>query len=479
MIEAHGAERAIISILIKNPDLFFSIDDVLTEADFVNSGAARIFGVIKSLILSDKDVKLDANLIFAEAERQNVEDFMEATLNGELVDVLANTPVNPSNLNKYVADIKQASVKRALINVCSDMADQISEYTGPSIDLRNMVENEVLNALRHLDDGGDDIINLSTDFEDVINAYADLNGILGIDIGLPRWQEDIGGIRNGTITGIFASTKVGKSQFSMWAAYKTAIEHRLPILYLDTELQARQQQMRLCGIISGIAYNIIEKGTWKGNKEQLAKIQAAFKKVKDAPIFYKNIAGRSVNHVIPTIRKFVYKQMGGVHKGDTPRGLVVYDYIKLMDATDMAAKLQEYQLIGLLMSSLHDCAAHMNIPILALGQLNKMGDIGIRRIVENVDSATILRPKTPDEIREDGAMRGTHVLETKWSRNGPGHGFNEWVNVHFDKSCGNFREDKRNSEVVTQVKRVKETLIGSDTEKLADVRQDSYEEEDS
>jgi replicative DNA helicase len=478
MIEAHGAERAVISILIKNPDLLFTINDVLSEADFVNSGAGRIFAVLKSLILSDKDVKIDQNIIFAEAERMKLDDFMLATLDGELVDALANTHVNATNLPRYVADIKQAGVKRALVNVCGDLSDKIVEYTGPSIDLRNLVENEVLNALRHLDDGGDDIVNLSTDFEDVINAYAELNGVLGIDIGLPRWQEDIGGIRNGTITGIFASTKVGKSQFSMWAAYKTAIEQRLPILYLDTELQARQQQMRLCGIISQIAYNVIEKGTWKSNKEQLAKIQAAFQKVKNAPIFYKNIAGRSVNHVIPTIRKFVYKQMGGVHKGDTPRGLVVYDYIKLMDATDMAAKLQEYQLIGLLMSALHDCAAHMNIPILALGQLNKVGDIGIRRIVENVDSATILRPKTPDEIREDGLLRGSHVLETKWSRNGPGHGYNEWVNVHFDKSCGNFREDKRNSEVVTVVKKLKQQLVGSDTEKLADIRQEYGEEED-
>lgn len=477
MIEAHGAERAVLSILIKNPDLFFTVNDVLTEADFVNTGAAKIFSIVRDLILSDKDIKLDASIIFAEAERQNLDDFLAVTLGGELLEAITSAHVSESNLNKYVADIKQASVKRALINTCSDIIDNISEFAGSSIDLRNMVENSILDSLRHLDDGKDEIVNLSDDFEDVINAYADLNGVIGVNIGFPRWQDDVGQIRNGTITGIFASTKVGKSQFSMWSAYRTAIVDRLPVLYLDTELQARQQQMRLCGIISGIPYNVIESGEWKRNKEQIARIKAAFEMVKGAPIFYKNIAGKSVHHVIPTIRKFVYKQLGGVHPGDTPRGLVVYDYIKLMDSTDMAAKLQEYQLIGLLMSSLHDCAAHLNIPIMALGQLNKVGDIGIRRIVENVDSATILRPKTVEEIQEDGIARGTHVLETKWSRNGPGHGHQEWVNVHFDRSCGNFREDKRNSEVVTIVKKLKQELMDSDTEKLADIRQDYGEEE--
>src|SRR5690606_38193423 len=147
---------------------------------------------------------------------------------------------------------------------------------------------------------------------------------------------------------------------------------------------------------------------------------------------------------------------------------------KLMDSNDVD-RLQEYQLIGLLMSSLHDCAAHMNIPILALGQLNKQEDIGIRRIVENVDSATILRPKKPEEIQQDGIQRGTHVLETRWSRNGPGHGYNEWVNIHFDKSCGNFREDKRNSEVITVVSRLKNEVSGDETERFADIRQDPNE----
>lgn len=469
-IEAHSAERAILSILIKNPSSFFSINDVLTKADFVNTGSAMVFDIVKDLILANPDVKIDQQVIFAEAERKNIDGFFQHTLNGELVDALISTHVNSSNLSKYVADVKRASIKRALINLCSDLADEIAEHAGGSMDLRNMVETRVLDSLRHLDTGNDDIIDLSSDFEDVINTYADRNGVLGIDIGFPRWQSDIGHIRNGTITGIFASTKVGKSQFSMWSAYKAAIEQRIPVLYLDTELQARQQQMRLCGIISKIPYSIIESGEWKSQKNLVERIKLAFQKVKGAPIFYRNIAGQSVQNVIPTIRKFVYKHMGGVKGGDEPRGLVIYDYIKLMDSNDVD-RLQEYQLIGLLMSSLHDCAAHMNIPILALGQLNKQEDIGIRRIVENVDSATILRPKKPEEIQQDGIQRGTHVLETRWSRNGPGHGYNEWVNIHFDKSCGNFREDKRNSEVVTVVTKLRDAVVDDDTERFADIRQ--------
>jgi hypothetical protein len=177
--------------------------------------------------------------------------------------------------------------------------------------------------------------------------------------------------------------------------------------------------------------------------------------------------------VIPTIRKFVYQYLGGKVIGDEPKGLIVYDYIKLMDSSDLK-NIQEYQLIGLMLSGLHDCAAKLNVPILALGQLNKQEDIGIHRIVHNIDSGTILRPKRREEIEEDGPARGNYALEVKYCRHGPGHGFNEWINVFFDKSCGKFKEDKRNGDVVTAVSILRDYASGGEKPigRLADVAHD-------
>jgi replicative DNA helicase len=467
-IEAHAAERAILSILIKEPDRFFTINDILLPGDFVNTGSALIYEIIKDLIVAEKSVKLDKHIIIATAEQKNVDGFYHHTLNGELIDAIVEQNINANNFVKFVAAVKQASLKRALINKCEDLKDDIELWDGKTIDMRNMVETSILDSLKALDTGEDEVQCLADNFEETINNYADLEGDMGIDIGLRRWQRDVGYIRNGAITGIFASTKVGKSQLSMWSAFQAAVIQRKPVLYLDTELQLRQQQMRLCGIMTGIPYNIIESGKWKGDREQIAKVKEAFAVIRDAPIYYKNIAGRSVHSVIPLIRKFVYKNLGGPIIGDEGKGLVIYDYIKLMDSTDVD-RLQEYQLIGLLMSSLHDCAAHLNIPIMALGQLNKQEDIGIRRIVENVDSATILRPKKLEELQEDGPSRGTHVLEARFARNGCGHSYNEWVNVHFDKSCGQFKEDKRNSEIVTVVKKLKESLQQEATTNIGNI----------
>jgi replicative DNA helicase len=464
-----GAERAVLSIIMRNPDLYFTVSDLISESDFTVTGNGRIFTAIKSILTRGlKEMStIDRYLIFAEAERMNMEDFFHHTLNGDLVEALEKTPHNKEHFLGFVSTLKQSTIKRALINTFDELKDQVANYSGASIELRNLVEERVLGAVGNLDSDKGDTVALGDDFEDVINSYAD-NPSIGVDIGFPRWQKDIGKIKNGSMTGVFARAKAGKSQLAMWAAFQAAIKRGIPVLYLDTELQAREQQMRLCGMMSKIDYELIESGKWKSNPTMVETIKSAFAEIKKSnKLFYKNIAGQSVQYVIPAIRKFVQQQCGGPIVGNDPKCLVIYDYIKLMSSDDID-RVQEHQLLGLLTSSLHDCVAKLNIPMIVLGQLNRDGFkvdselavAGADRIVHNLDSFTILRKKKPEEIEEDGKMRGNALLKVCIARHGAGHDDPyEWINLHFDKGAGQFREDKRNSEVVPVVKRLEEGNI--------------------
>ncbi len=482
MLESLSAERNILSILLNKPDLLYTIEDVLSGADFTNTGNSMIFGIFSDLVKSGTD-KVDAYLLASEAEKRGLELFNEHTLSGDLIKALLKQKPNADDLGKYVADVKQCAIKRSLLQSLDEAKDDVANHTGPSIELRNKVEEKILGSIKGLDTGESDIICLADDFEDTINKYADNPGGQGLDIRLPRWQKDCGGMRNGTITGLFARAKAGKSQFSMWSAFQTAIIDRKPILYLDTELQPREQQMRLCGMISGIPYEDIESGKWRANKEQLLKIKAAFEIIKQAPIYYKNIAGYSVQHIVPIIRKFIHKKVG-YSNSEEPRCLVIYDYIKLMSGNDLG-KAQEWQLLGFLVSELHDLTVKLNFPMLALGQLNRdalkldseLAAAGADRIVHLVDSFTILRPKKAEEVENDGKQRGNYVLKVCVSRYGPGHENNlEWINLHFDKGCGQFKEDKRNSEVlevVSNMEGIREHLQDEDILGFGEVKENA------
>lgn len=481
MLQAVGAERAILSILMQKPELLFEVDDILDASDFTNGGAKVIYSLIKDILIEDKGATVDHYTLISQAESKGVSDFLELTHNGELLEAIQQTQVNPDTLGRHVNAVKTMTIKRNTILMLDALKDDVEEYRGEAIDIKNMVEDRVFREMRALDAGDDEIIRMDENYEVTINEYAERNQIIGLDIGFPKWQRDCGGIRNGTVTGVFARAKTGKSQFSAWCGAKSAIFQNIPTLYLDTELQLRDQQMRLTGILSGMKYETIETGQWKSNVEQVDKIKECFELVKDAPFYYKNIAGKSVNYVIPVIRKFFHKYVGE-SRGDEIKCLVIYDYIKLMSQEDIK-NAQEYQMLGFLLSAIHDVAAQLNIPILALGQLNreaaKMDNeyvvAGSDRIVHNLDSLTIFRQKRQDEIDADGKMRGTHIFKVPVARKGPGHPDGDHINILFDKSSGQFKEDKRKSEVIEALggmNPIRDRLQDMDEAPLGKLRED-------
>lgn len=489
MLEAVGAERAILSILMKEPTKLFDVDDILDSDDFVNSGNRIIFSVIQDLVTNEEKVEIDQYVLISHAEQKGIRDFLSLTENGDLLEALNVTKngVTVSSLNKHVYAVKTASIKRTLLDTIDRLKDEIEDFSGDPIDLRNLVEEDILQAMEVLDAGDDEIVNLADDFEEIINNYADIAATIGLSVGFERWEKDVAALRNGTVTGIFARAKEGKSQIAAHSLKEIGIEGsetfgRLPVLYLDTEMQARDQQMRLCSQLTTIPYAEVEDGSWKQSNQKIALIKEAFGKVKDAPIYYKNISGKSVSYVIPIIRKFLHKHVGGKTKGITPRCLVIYDYVKLMDPKDLK-HAQEYQILGFLLGALHDLSAKWNFPMLVLGQLNREGlktdslaaIAGSDRITHNVDSLSIFRKKRQEEIDGDGEMRGTHILKALIARNGPGHDFDDWVNITFDKSAGQFQEDKRNSERVAAIEKIdaiKDRLKEQDTAPFGDIREE-------
>ncbi len=488
MLEAVGAERALLAIIMKKPDSLFIADEILEESDFTNNGNKLIYSLMRDILNEDANAALDHFILISRAEEKGIKEFFRLTNNGDLLEALEQTAksVKESGLNKYIAAIKKATVKRVLINTVDELKDDIEVYDGGIVELRNFVEDTIFGAMRNIDAGEKDIVNLSTDFEDVINEYANDDATMGLDINLPRWERDCGRVRNGTITGIFARAKEGKSQFAAHSMRCVAIEGSerlgvLPTLYLDTEMQARDQQMRLCSMMTGIPYDRIESGAWRSKPDELELVKAAFKKIKGKEIYYKNIAGKSINYVIPVIRKFIHKYVGGRTEGNVPRCLVIYDYIKIMNAADLK-HAQEYQVLGFLLSALHDLATDLNFPMIVFGQLNREGlrtdsiaaIAGSDRITHNVDSLTLFRKKKPEEIQVDGIMRGSHLMKVVISRKGPAHDYDEWVNVHFDKSRGFFKEDKRNSEINEAIRNsrpVQDRLGDEDTAEFGSIRE--------
>jgi len=264
---------------------------------------------------------------------------------------------------------------------------------------------------------------------------------VGLDLGFPNWQKAFGKIRNGSVNGVFARMKQGKSQLALQLALRASVFKNIPTLILDTELTEEMQMIRMAAQLAKVPYDLIEEGKWVNSHEYVNRMEKAEEILHNKPIMYESISGMSIEEVIPIIRRFALKYNS--KPTITPQALVIYDYIKLPDIGQLNTA-NEYQILGAITSKLHDEAVRNKLPFFIVGQQNRSGAeedsittiADSDKIARDIDSISIIRRKNERELSMDPSDNGTHILKVLAARNGSGHLGDEYVNLNFDMSCG-------------------------------------------
>jgi replicative DNA helicase len=207
---------------------------------------------------------------------------------------------------------------------------------------------------------------------------------------------------------VAATTKAGKSQFGLSCAAKAAMKG-LPVLICDSEPTQyietgfwRMDAAQLRGF--GVSAEKIDEILDCGKRMRDPRV---WERIEKMPIYYQSTSGMDVSDVIPHMRRWVLSHVKPDRETRVPQCLVVYDYIKLAMTDEIrSGRLQEYQLHGLNVASLHDFTKKYNIPMIAFGQTNNEIDddlkciAGAKRISENVGSITLWKRKGDRELAQ-------------------------------------------------------------------------------
>ena len=272
------------------------------------------------------------------------------------------------------------------------------------------------------------------------------------------WDEAIGGgLRPATVNVVGARAKVGKSFFCMNVAYNIA-ENNIPVLYLDTELTSDMQLHRLTSLVTKVQLNHIETGQFIKNHHESDAVWGCKEQIKELTIDHFSVAGMSPQAIMSIARRWLSKTVGFTDSGAAKPCLIIYDYIKLMNDGSFKNNLQEYQLLGFLITALHNFAVKFKLPILATVQLNRDGVekegsevvSGSDRIIWLCSNFTILKPKSQSELTEDPQSNGTKKLIVTATRNGCGMENGEYINVVDELSVGRLSEGKPFSAIASQ-----------------------------
>ncbi len=458
----HGAERAVLSGILKHgSDLLLDIENILDTSDFDYKLNQKIFSILKYMVYEKNCTKFELATILVIAKEIGYEKFIDGKEKSDYLEMLFISSHSESNTINMAIFLSKLSLARQGFSCLTETASQIAGITGKeSIDeLISIIEDPIFDFTGKITCHENTLQQIGSNFVETMQAVSENpQDIVGLPTGFSRWDYIIGGgLRRCTVNVVGARPKVGKSFFCLNVARNIASQN-IPVLYLDTELTCELQMNRLVSLISQVELEHIETGAFakiESEKEAVWKIQ---KEIQTLPITHCSVAGQSSQSIMSMARRWLAKTVKFNDHGKTQPCLIIYDYIKLMDFKDLSSRLHEHQMLGYLMTQLHNFALQWSLPVLATVQLNRGGvkdeggefASGSDRILWLTSNFTILKNKSTDELIKDPHKNGTKKLVVTDTRFGPGMESGQYINIYDKLTYGTFEEGKTSTELQQQ-----------------------------
>jgi replicative DNA helicase len=429
-----AAERAVLAGLCRHgSEAFFDVADIIDANTFTIDSNSIIFSCVRRLFEEDDSRRIDVPSILSSAKEIGLAEFFNNKNEISHLNAIMKFPVLFENVRKFAAKARKLQIARMMVK--GD--ESVSHILG-------LAEESIFDFTSLLNDHDDAPELLFGDLDDYLVERSE-NQIdqIGIATGFTKYDFAIGGgLRKGTVNVIGARTKVGKSLIGLNMGADIA-NRDIPVLYLDTEMTRQDQQNRGGSMISygttgKSTINDIETGQFANNDFRKNSLMELAQQKKNIPFYHKNIGGKAFEDQISIMRRWLAKVVGLNDQGKANDCVIVYDYVKLMEASELAkSDLKEFQLLGFMMTSLHNFALRYEVPILSFIQLNRDGinkestdaASGSDRIMWLCSNFTIYKQKSDEEIAQDGPENGNRKLVPIIARHGEGLDDGDYINV--------------------------------------------------
>ena len=456
-----AAERAVLSgIFNYGEDVYFDICDLIQEQSFTIDSNIYLYKCLKHIFTNHQNPKIDVALVLSAAEELSLSKILTKKEEIQHLQAIINFPVEKGNLRKFAAKIKKLEIARLLQQQLEEAKDRVVKISGnESIgNIVGIAEDIIFNFTSMLSDTEDAPSELGKNIQDYIDEIiANPIDQIGIPTGFPVYDKSIGGgLRKSTVNVIAARPKTGKTLLADNMSFNIADLCDVPVLNLDTEMTREDHINRTLAMMTDVEINEIETGQFSKSPTKTDKINKAANKLKNLKIFHKSIAGKPFEDQLSLVRRWLIKDVGLNEDGTAKDCVIFYDYLKLMDSQGVSQDMKEYQVLGFMMTQLHNFATKYKVPVVAFVQLNRDGITkettdtasGSDRIIWLCSNFTIFKRKTDEEIAEDGPAAGNRKLLPVISRHGGGLDDNDYINCHMEGQFAIIKDGKTRLELM-------------------------------
>ena len=460
ILSDNACERAVLAGVCRHgADAYYDVVDMLQESTFNVESNKLIWRCIQHIMKADDTAKIDVALIHSAAHEMGISYILAKKEEIAHLQAILNFPINIENVRKFAAKIRKLEITKLLHEQLETAQQKLLEIKGDETvaHILGIAEDSIFNFTSLLNDNSDAPLLMGADAEERLKKLAE-NPVtqIGIPTGFHVWDQSIGGgLRDGTINVIGARPKTGKTVLSDNMGYYIADTVKIPVLNLDTEMLKIDHENRIVAMLSKVPINEIETGQFAKHRSLKDKVLNNAKHLNDIPLYHKSIAGKPLEEQLAIMRRWIAKEVGLNPDGTAKRCVIIYDYLKLMDSAGIEKNLAEHQVLGFMMTTLHNFAVRYKVPILAFMQLNRDGitkettDVasGSDRIIWLCSNFTIFKMKSDEEMAEDSVKNGNRKLVPVVARHGAGMDSKDYINCKMEGQFALVKEGKTKFEI--------------------------------
>jgi len=427
------AERAVIAGIFKyNGEGYFDVADLLDTDTFLDNTNKILYRCCENIFSKNSNASIDVPTILAVGHELGFSHFLSKEKESDYIKDLVDSHVSLKNMRTNASTIRNLQIARIIRKQMSAAGDDLLNITGNEgvFHILGIAESAVFDLSSLIKDNDNEPKRLTDGlYEYILDLGENPVEQLGISTGFKYFDASIGGgVRNGSITVIGARMKTGKTLLADAMGFYIAQESKIPVLNMDTEMGKKDHVHRIMAMQTECYIHDIETGKYFLKDEHKDNVLETAKKLESdsVPYYHISIAGMPFEEQLAVTRRWIIKNVGLNPDGTAKPCVLIYDYLKLMDTKELKGDMKEYQLLGFMMTTLHNFAVRYQIPIIAFMQLNRDGidredtDVaaGSDRILWLCSNFSIFKKKSDEEIAEDGPANGNRKLVPLVARHG-------------------------------------------------------------
>ncbi len=373
------AEASVLGSLMLDRDAIIKIADLIHSDDFYEEKHKAVF--LAMLELYEKNSSIDILTVSNLLDEQNKLDFVGGS---SYLAGLVNSVPTAAHIVHYASIVRRKGTLRRLINAAQDITNLGYQEEHEIETILDKAEQRLFGvSQKHLKQNFISLTEvLHETFERLDHLHKNKGELRGVPTGYIDLDKHLGGLQKSDLVILAARPSMGKTSLALDMARYIAVNHKKAVGIFSLEMSKDQLVDRLLSSEANVNLWKLRSGnlTESGASNDFERIGEAMGRLSEAELYIDDSAGSNIMEIRTKARRL---------HAEHPLALIVVDYLQLMQGHNTENRAQEVSEIS---RALKGLARELNVPVLALSQLNRA-----------LESRPDKRPMLAD-LRESGSI---------------------------------------------------------------------------